>query len=691
MEGRAEGDFTRPAEDRCGPGGGCKKEGGAARYAAGGGARPEAGGGLFQAIADRAKDAIIVVDERGAVVYINPSGEELLGYGMGEVEGRPLHELLIPERYREHALKAFADLARGIGDGVVGSVREFTALRRDGVEFPLEVSMSSCTLEGRTYYFTICRDLSERKRLEDELHGYRAHLEGLVKNRTQRLREMAEHYRSLVETSPDCIVLTDLGGDILLVNRSGLRVFGYDRAEEMLGRNVLDFFAPEQKARARASMRTRVEGEWVRNEEYVLTRKDGTRFHAEVSAALLRDAEGKPTGFVSVTRDVSDRKRAEERLRKINRCFLELGPDPLENMQRLTLTAREVLEADMARYTRIGGEHALAFSTLRPQAGFTPLDEPERYLCYRLITERSSGILSTAELETDAFVGDPEVMEHGFRSCLLHPVSAHGEAVACLAVMCSRERGFSPLEKETMAALARALGIEEERFAYEESLRDFVDIASHELRHPVALLAGYAETLAEGLEEMDVATRAEMVGAIAQASRRLTALAGGLLDVSLAERGRFSINKTRGDLASLVERTAEEMRGRLPGATITTSVPPGLEPVLFDEDRVRDLLVILLENACKYSPPGSEIEVKVEAVEAGVMVSVMDLGSGIAEEHRDKVFERFFQVEEAQHHSKPGLGLGLYLGKRIVVDHGGRIWHEPREGGGSVFRFTLPA
>ncbi|NPV60765.1 MAG: PAS domain S-box protein [Actinobacteria bacterium] len=669
----------------------CRPEtqGGARDMSSGEAADPTTGGGLFRAIADQASDAIIVIDEKGAVVYLNRAGEKLLGYDLPEVRGHPLHGLLIPERYRENASTAFEALASGHRDGVMDGTREFSALRKNGTEFPLEVSISSCTLEGHTYLFAICRDMSERKRLEKELHGYRAHLERLVKSRTQRLREIAEHYRSLVETSPDCIVLTDLGGDILMINRSGLRLFGYDRPEEMLGRNVLEFFTPEERARARTSMRTRVEGELVRSEGYEMVRRDGTRFHAEISASLLRDAEGKPVGFVSVTRDSSERKRAEERLKKINRCFLELGPDPLDNMRRLTLTAREVLEADLARYTRLLDGRAFSFSSLHPEAGFAALEDPESHLCSALTATGTSDTLSTFDIKGDVFERDPDVREYGMRSCLLHPVQAHGKTVGCLTVMCKAERGFSSLEKDTMAALSRVLGTEEERFAYEESLRDFVDVASHELRHPVALLSGFAETLAESVEEMDNTTRAEVVGAIRQASRRLTALTRSLLDVSLAERNRFVVQKSTGDLATLVKSTAEEVEASAPGAPIVTRIDPALGPLSFDEDRIRNLLVILLENARKYSPAGSEVEVSVEAADEGAMVSVMDRGVGIAEEHRERVFERFYQVEEAQHHSKPGLGLGLFLAKRIVEEHGGRIWHEPRPGGGSIFRFVI--
>ena len=112
-----------------------------------------------------------------------------------------------------------------------------------------------------------------------------------------------------------------------------------------------------------------------------------------------------------------------------------------------------------------------------------------------------------------------------------------------------------------------------------------------------------------------------------------------------------------------------------------------------DGEKIVQLMVILLENAVKYSPSGDPIEVEVEA-EAGeqgaALVSVKDRGIGVAEPDRERVFDRFFQVEDVLHHSTPGMGMGLYIARNIVEAHGGRIWCEAREGGGSAFRFTLP-
>jgi signal transduction histidine kinase len=107
-----------------------------------------------------------------------------------------------------------------------------------------------------------------------------------------------------------------------------------------------------------------------------------------------------------------------------------------------------------------------------------------------------------------------------------------------------------------------------------------------------------------------------------------------------------------------------------------------------DPERIHDLLVILMDNAVKYSPEVTDVEVTIEAAEDEV--SVLDRGIGVSAEHREKIFERFYQVEEAQYHSTPGLGLGLFLARQIVDGHGGRLCYETREGGGSAFRFTLP-
>jgi len=222
-------------------------------------------------------------------------------------------------------------------------------------------------------------------------------------------------------------------------------------------------------------------------------------------------------------------------------------------------------------------------------------------------------------------------------------------------------------------------------------LRDFLDIAAHELRHPATLMQGYAVTLEEYGEEMKGEELTSSLAAIVRGAEKLTSVVNDLLDVSRIERGPLSLEKREEELAPLIQAAVGEMEARLGEDRIEVSVEEALGTTVVDPEQFTRLLIILLDNAVKYSPPHSPIEVRVENRHRDVLVSVLDRGRGIPEGQRRKIFNRFFQTEEVLHHSGPGLGLGLYIGKRIVDAHGGRIWYESREGGGSIFRISIPS
>jgi signal transduction histidine kinase len=199
-------------------------------------------------------------------------------------------------------------------------------------------------------------------------------------------------------------------------------------------------------------------------------------------------------------------------------------------------------------------------------------------------------------------------------------------------------------------------------------------------------MKGYALSLTEIAGRVPEEAR-EMISAIVQGSDRLTRLVEGLLDLSKIERGDFSMNREERDVVELVRRAVEDLgeAGRR-----VVLVNPGPVTCNVDPGKFVQLMLLLLENAVKFSPPGSPVEVEIVRLEAECLVSVLDRGPGIPENFREAVFERFFQVEEARYHSIPGLGAGLYIAREIVHAHRGRIWCEERAGGGSVFRFTLP-
>ena len=180
----------------------------------------------------------------------------------------------------------------------------------------------------------------------------------------------------------------------------------------------------------------------------------------------------------------------------------------------------------------------------------------------------------------------------------------------------------------------------------------------------------------------------EMLTAIDRGSDRLTRLVEGLLDASKLERWGLQLQREETELLPLVRQAIEEMHAPTERIELRGKADGGAS--LLDRDHVLKVMVILLENALKFSPPESVVEVEVEQSEGGCLVSVLDRGPGIPTQDRERVFDRFHQVEQARFHSKPGMGMGLYIAREIVERHGGKIRHEPRRGGGSIFRFTLP-
>jgi len=225
----------------------------------------------------------------------------------------------------------------------------------------------------------------------------------------------------------------------------------------------------------------------------------------------------------------------------------------------------------------------------------------------------------------------------------------------------------------------------------EEQLRNFLDVAAHELRHPATLMKGYAKTLEEYGTEMDEETWEESLTAIDLGADRLVMVVEELLDASRIERGRFEISREKVEVVPLLERALAEMASRGGGTDFRLKVDNAIGGVFIDPERFVRLLIILLDNAVKYSPEGSPIELAAEKADGNLVVSVMDRGEGVPEEYAERIFERFYQVEEVKHHSASGLGLGLYIGSRVAEAHGGRLSYEPREGGSSVFSLRIPA
>ena len=218
--------------------------------------------------------------------------------------------------------------------------------------------------------------------------------------------------------------------------------------------------------------------------------------------------------------------------------------------------------------------------------------------------------------------------------------------------------------------------------------KEFVSNVSHELRSPLASIRAMVETLADGALE-DRETAGDFLDRIGRDVDRMTVMANELLELSLLESGQVELHLVPLPLKPIVQDVIAQAAGRAASAGIETSVeiPDALAQVVGEEDKVRQVLVNLVENAIKFMPEGGRVSVRAEEDGRLVEVSVKDTGVGIPEEHLPHVFERFYKVDRSRRGE--GTGLGLAIVKHIVQLHGGDVRAESREGSGSTFCFTL--
>ncbi len=224
----------------------------------------------------------------------------------------------------------------------------------------------------------------------------------------------------------------------------------------------------------------------------------------------------------------------------------------------------------------------------------------------------------------------------------------------------------------------------------ERAKAEFVANVSHELRTPLTPLKGYLTSLARGAIPDSPETRQEYYEIMLNQATRLERLITDLLDVSQIESGKMSIAVEEVDIEELLVSQVEELRHQHPGREIRFHRTADRTIVRADAFRVGQVAANLLSNALKYAPADRPIEVELCCARGLAVVSVHDRGAGIPPSEGERVFERFHRVDNGSTRTTGGAGLGLFIARRLVEGMSGRLWLEPRPGGGSIFSFSLP-
>lgn len=227
-----------------------------------------------------------------------------------------------------------------------------------------------------------------------------------------------------------------------------------------------------------------------------------------------------------------------------------------------------------------------------------------------------------------------------------------------------------------------------ERKELERKKDDFISIASHELKTPVTSIKGYVHLLMKHAAKKSDSSISH-IQKIDMQLNKLTELIHDLLDLSRLQSGKLVYSMEEFNISNLIQEVVDDLQKTTDNHKI--EIKNGIKrKVIADKDRISQVLVNFLTNAIKYSPDQTHVKVILEDKGDAVQVSVQDFGIGIHEDERDKIFDRFYRVNDMADKTFPGLGIGLYISKEIIMRHEGKIWVESKKGEGSIFKFTLP-
>jgi K+-sensing histidine kinase KdpD len=218
---------------------------------------------------------------------------------------------------------------------------------------------------------------------------------------------------------------------------------------------------------------------------------------------------------------------------------------------------------------------------------------------------------------------------------------------------------------------------------------EFVSLISHQVRGPLTNMLGALERMRTDCSLVnDTCNR--MFTILSSQVERLDRLVHDVLNAARIESGDLVLQREPLSILPIVSQVVEQTRARTTSRPISLPVRPGLPLVYADRDRTTEVLANLLDNADKYSPPGEEVEVDIDADQENVLVSVRDHGSGISSENLPRLFEKFYRTDGSDSQTAYGYGLGLYVCRLLVEALDGHIWATNHPQGGAVFAFTLP-
>ncbi len=531
----------------------------------------------------------------------------------------------------------------------------------------------------------------------------------------QALRDSEARFRAIFERAGIGILILDAKGRVLECNPAMQAMLGYS-IEEIRNHSFAEFTHPDDVKPNLDLLEDMAAG---RIDHFQLEKrylcKGGRKIWGHLTTSVVREPGGEPRFFVGMIEDITEQKRKEVELRFLVEASRVLASSldheatlaALANLSVPTIAdvcVIDVVEGDTVRQVAVACADPATEEIVREMMSrYQPDLKDEHPLLPVLRFGQSYIVPEISDSLLGSVARDAEHLDMmrgiGPTSIMVVPLVARGRTLGAISFRSmDAARRYGPADLALAEDLARraALAVDNARLYQEAqeavSARDeFLSVAAHELKTPMTSLRGFAQITLRQLDKdgiLDLARVRQALQVIDRQSKKLSALVSQLLDVSRIEAGRLILDRKVANVTGLIEGVAAAARATTDRHTLTLHAPPEVL-ALVDSLRLEQVVTNLVDNAIKYSPDGGPIEVEVSRPDAEtVLLAVKDHGIGIPPEHRQRIFDRFYQAHTNGHFM--GMGLGLYISHQIVNLHGGRIEVEFPPDGGTRFVVSLP-
>lgn len=643
----------------------------------------------YRSLVESVHDLLSELDQEGRVVYLSPNHREALGYEPDELLGRNAFELVYPDDLPILAMEF----------GKIAGAAVYRFRHKDQSWRWLEsTGRAHFTAQGEFRAVIVSRDITERKRVEDALQESLTLLE--------KAQEVA-HFGSWISEP----------------GRAGTLVWS-PRTHEMFGLpeqqfdgKIETFFAmvhPEDREEVRQSSASAMSTGEPYTMDHRIIRPDGSVRWVHERAAVLRGRRGLPTRMIGVVQDITDRKRAEQRLRdegQVSAALARVGRELIASLDVLTILNRlcqlttEVLECD-ASQTFLWRPERQAFS---PAAGYGNTAEqweslkvisiPASVAPEGLALLKKEDIIQITLVEGDERPMAQVAMRYGVTSLLFMALRRGEEIVGVQTAGYRRAHEPFTSEQERIArgiAQLASLALENARLLEEAEKAnrlksEFLATMSHELRTPLNVILGYTNILLDESNPDVLAEQVKLLRRVNTSAQELFELITATLDVSRLEAGRMEVEVKDLLLSEFFKEIRAETRElqMKPNVRWEWRIATDLPRLRTDPLKLKVVFKNLLGNAAKFTDAGV-ITIDAHRHEDGIEVCIADTGVGIPRESLSEIFEMFRQANGSSTRSPGGVGLGLYIVKRLLELLRGGVVVESEVGKGSTFRVWLP-